>query len=64
MFDAFWLYPQAAGYLLDRIAAKDTVLMLPRRDDPSVKEPVFVKKGSRLILDMVGMCASSPPFHL
>ena len=43
----------AAAYLLVRVALKDTALMLPRRDDPSVKESVALKEGSAVILDMV-----------
>ena len=46
----------AAAYLLARVAVKDTNLMLPRKDDVTVKEPVSIKKGNPLILDMVGMC--------
>jgi len=45
-----------AGYLLARIASKNTSLTLPRRDNSDVKQVVAIPKGTTVILDMVGMC--------
>ncbi|KAL5483373.1 hypothetical protein ACEPAI_8604 [Sanghuangporus weigelae] len=54
------MYP--AAYLLAEIASKDTTLHLSRRENPDVKEAVPLKKGTPLILDMVGMCYNAQSF--
>ena len=41
-----------------RKAAKDTTLSIPRRDNPEIVEQVFVKKGTPINLDIVGMSKS------
>ena len=44
--------------MMARKAAKDTTLSIPRRDNPEIVEQVFVKKGTPINLDIVGMSKS------
>ncbi|EJD03282.1 cytochrome P450 [Fomitiporia mediterranea MF3/22] len=52
-YEALRMYP--AVYLMGRVASCDCALSLPRKDNPNVVEQIFVKKGTSVVLDLVGM---------
>ncbi|EJD03280.1 cytochrome P450 [Fomitiporia mediterranea MF3/22] len=52
-FEGLRMYP--AAYMLARVASRDCTLSLPRRDNPDVVEQIFVKKGTPVNLDLIGM---------
>jgi len=52
-YEALRLFP--AAYLITRQPKVDTILNLPRADDPSIVEPMHVKKGTTIVMDVVGM---------
>lgn len=59
---ADFLLTLAAAYLMFREAHSDTILRLPRTDNPDVVEEVPVKKGTNVVMDFVGIgisCFSS-----
>lgn len=59
---ADFLLALAAAYLMFREAHSDTILRLPRTDNPDVVEEVPVKKGTNVVMDFVGIgisCFSS-----
>ena len=49
------IMPLAAGYLVFREATKDTVINVPKPIGESGTIPLPVKKGERVVIDMVGM---------
>ena len=50
----------ASAYLLIRKAMSDTVLKLPRTDNPNVIDELPIPKGTDIVLDFVGMGAHLP----
>ncbi|KAL5512726.1 hypothetical protein ACEPAG_2992 [Sanghuangporus baumii] len=59
-YEALRMYP--AAFMLSRVAAKDLALSIPTRDTPERIEQVFVKKGTPIYLDLVGMLYDSQTF--
>ncbi|KAL5524766.1 hypothetical protein ACEPAF_9912 [Sanghuangporus sanghuang] len=59
-YEALRMYP--AAFMLSRVAAKDLTLSIPTRDNPERIEQVFVKKGTPIYLDLVGMLYDSQTF--
>ncbi|KLO17485.1 cytochrome P450 [Schizopora paradoxa] len=52
-FEALRIYP--VSFLMLRHATEDTMLNIPRTDDPSVVETIRIKKGTNLVGDLVGL---------
>lgn len=61
------LFALAAAYVMIRQAHSDTILRLPRTDNPDIVEEVPVKKGTTVVMDFVGIsiaCYSSIRFRI
>ncbi|EJD03281.1 cytochrome P450 [Fomitiporia mediterranea MF3/22] len=52
-FEGMRIYP--AAFMIPRVAYQDCTLSLPRRDNPNVVEHIFLKKGTPVNLDLIGM---------
>ncbi len=52
-------YLLAAAYMMVRQPEVDTTLNFPRADDPTIIEPMHIKKGTVVVMDFVAMCRFS-----
>jgi len=52
-YEALRMFP--ATYIITRQPQVDTTLNIPRADDPSIVEQMHVKKGTTVVMDVVGM---------
>jgi len=52
-YEALRMYP--AAYMMIRQPKADTILNIPQADDPTIVEPMHIKEGTVVVMDIVGM---------